>query len=293
MFKKPPPQGGKLTFFIMNYRDIYNKIEQKKSFLCVGLDTDITRIPECLKWDSDPIFSFNKAIIDATQEYAVAYKPNTAFYESLGAIGWLALKNTAEYIKKAYPGIFLIADCKRGDIGNTCKMYAKTFFDQMPFDAVTLAPYMGKDSIAPFLEYKDKWAIILALTSNPSASDYQFIQEKESGEYIFEKTLKFGQQWGDKDHIMFVCGATKASNFQQIRNIAPDNFLLVPGVGAQGGSLDEVSTYGMNSSCGLLVNSSRGIIYASTGTDFAEKAHEKAHELAVQMKALLKKNREK
>lgn len=277
----------------MNYRDIYNKIQQKNSFLCVGLDTDITKIPEFLLKEDDPIFAFNKAIIDATQEFAVSYKPNTAFYESLGAKGWTSLQKTAEYIKKTYPGIFLIADCKRGDIGNTCKMYAKTFFDQMPFDAVTLSPYMGKDSVAPFLEYKDKWAIILALTSNPSATDYQFIQEKETNEYIFEKTLKYGQQWGDKDHIMFVCGATQAYKFQQIRKAAPDNFLLVPGVGAQGGSLEDVATYGMNESCGLLVNSSRGIIYASTSTDFAEKAGEKAKELAEQMKALLKKNKEK
>ena len=277
----------------MNYRDIYNKIQKKNSFLCVGLDTDITKIPEFLLKEDDPIFAFNKAIIDATQEYAVSYKPNTAFYESLGAKGWTSLQKTAEYIKKTYPGIFLIADCKRGDIGNTCKMYAKTFFDQMPFDAVTLSPYMGKDSVAPFLEYKDKWAIILALTSNPSATDYQIIQEKESNEYIFEKTLKFGQRWGNTDQIMFVCGATQAYKFQQIRKIAPDNFLLVPGVGAQGGSLEDVATFGMNDSCGLLVNSSRGIIYASNGTDFAEKAGEKAQELAEQMKALLEKNKEK
>ena len=255
----------------MNYRDIYNKIQKKNSFLCVGLDTDITKIPEFLLKEDDPIFAFNKAIIDATQEFAVSYKPNTAFYESLGAKGWTSLQKTAEYIKKNYPGIFLIADCKRGDIGNT----------------------MGKDSIAPFLEYKDKWAIILALTSNPSATDYQIIQEKESNEYIFEKTLKFGQRWGNTDQIMFVCGATQAYKFQQIRKIAPDNFLLVPGVGAQGGSLEDVATFGMNNSCGLLVNSSRGIIYASNGTDFADKAAKKAQELASQMKVLLEKNKER
>lgn len=273
----------------MTYRDIYNNIEKKKTFLCVGLDTDITKIPESLHKEDDPIFAFNKAIIDATQEYAVAYKPNTAFYESMGAKGWQSLQKTAEYIKQNYPDIFLIADCKRGDIGNTCKMYAKTFFDQMPFDAVTLSPYMGKDSIAPFLEYKGKWAIILALTSNPSATDYQMIQTKDTNELIFEKTLQFGQLWGDKDQIMFVCGATQATKFQQIRKIAPNNFLLVPGVGAQGGSLEDVAKFGMNDSCGLLVNSSRGIIYASNGTDFAEKAGEKAHELAIQMEGLLSK----
>ena len=263
----------------MNKHQLFEQIKKKQSFLCVGLDTDINKIPQDLLAMDDPIFEFNKQIINKTAPYAVAYKPNTAFYESLGAKGWTSLQKTAEYIKKTYPGIFLIADCKRGDIGNTCKMYAKTFFDQMPFDAVTLSPYMGKDSIAPFLEYKDKWAIILALTSNPSATDYQIIQEKETGEYIFEKTLKFGQRWGNTDQIMFVCGATQAYKFQQIRKIAPDNFLLVPGV--------------VNNSCGLLVNSSRGIIYASTSTDFADKAGEKAQELAAQMKALLEKNKER
>lgn len=275
----------------MNYRDIWNKIQKKSSFLCVGLDTDINKIPEFLLKEEDPIFEFNKQIIDATQQYTVAYKPNTAFYESLGAKGWTSLQKTAEYIKKNYPGIFLIADCKRGDIGNTCKMYAKTFFEQMPFDAVTLAPYMGKDSIAPFLEYKDKWAIILALTSNPSAPDFQMIQEKESGEYIFEKTLKYGQLWGDENKIMFVAGATQAYKFQQIRRIAKNNFLLVPGVGAQGGSLEDVAAYGMNESCGLLVNSSRGIIYASQGEDFATKAGEAAKELQLKMKKLLEDNK--
>lgn len=275
----------------MNYRDIWNKIQKKSSFLCVGLDTDINKIPEFLLKEEDPIFEFNKQIIDATQQYTVAYKPNTAFYESLGAKGWTSLQKTAEYIKKNYPGIFLIADCKRGDIGNTCKMYAKTFFEQMPFDAVTLAPYMGKDSIAPFLEYKDKWTIILALTSNPSAPDFQMIQEKESGEYIFEKTLKYGQLWGDENKIMFVAGATQAYKFQQIRRIAKNNFLLVPGVGAQGGSLEDVAAYGMNESCGLLVNSSRGIIYASQGEDFATKAGEAAKELQLKMKKLLEDNK--
>ncbi|MBQ5540274.1 MAG: orotidine-5'-phosphate decarboxylase [Bacteroidales bacterium] len=275
----------------MNYRDIYNKIVKKNSFLCVGLDTDLSKVPEFLLKEDDPVFEFNKRIIDATQQFTVAYKPNTAFYEALGAKGWISLQKTAEYVKKNYPGIFLIADCKRGDIGNTCKMYAKTFFEQMPFDAVTLSPYMGRDSVTPFLEYPDKWAIILALTSNPSASDFQIIQEKETDEYLFEKTLKYGQLWGDENRIMFVAGATQAYKFQQIRKIAKDNFLLVPGVGAQGGSLEDVATFGMNESCGLLVNSSRGIIYASNGEDFAEKAGEKAAEMQEKMKALLEENK--
>jgi orotidine-5'-phosphate decarboxylase len=275
----------------MNYRDIYNKIVKKNSFLCVGLDTDLEKIPQFLLKEEDPVFEFNKRIIDATQQFTVAYKPNTAFYEALGAKGWISLQKTAEYIKKNYPGIFLIADCKRGDIGNTCKMYAKTFFEQMPFDAVTLSPYMGRDSVTPFLEFSDKWVIILALTSNPSASDFQIIQEKETDEYLFEKTLKYGQLWGDENRVMFVAGATQAYKFQQIRKIAKDNFLLVPGVGAQGGSLEDVATFGMNETCGLLVNSSRGIIYASSGEDFAEKAAEKAAEMQEKMKTLLEENK--
>ena len=275
----------------MNYRDIYNKIVKKNSFLCVGLYTDIEKIPECLLNEEDPVFEFNKRIVDATQQFAVAYKPNTAFYEALGAKGWTSLQKTAEYIKKNYPGIFLIADCKRGDIGNTCKMYAKTFFEQMPFDAVTLSPYMGRDSISPFLEYEGKWAIILASTSNPSASDFQIIQEKETDEFLFEKTLKFGQLWGDENRIMYVAGATQAYKFQQIRKIAKNNFLLVPGVGAQGGSLEDVATFGMNETCGLLVNSSRGIIYASNGSDFAEKAGEQAEAISIKMKKLLEDNK--
>ncbi len=275
----------------MNYRDIYNKIQKKKSFLCVGLDTDITKIPDCLLREKEPIFEFNKRIIDATQQFTVAYKPNTAFYESMGVEGWRALQKTAEYIKKEYPGIFLIADCKRGDIGNTSKMYARTFFEQMPFDAVTVSPYMGRDSVTPYLEYEGKWVIILALTSNPSASDFQVIQEKESNEYIFEKTLKYGQLWGSQDQIMFVCGATQAYKFQQVRKIAKNNFLLVPGVGAQGGSLEDVAFYGMNESCGLLVNSSRQIIYASNGEDFAEKAAEQCEQLQITMKKMLEDNK--
>ncbi len=271
----------------MNYNEIATQIQQKKSFLCVGLDTDINKIPQHLLSEEDPIFAFNKAIIDATAPFTVAYKPNTAFYESLGIKGWMALEKTAKYIKEKYPEIFLIADCKRGDIGNTCKMYAKAFFQEMPFDAVTLAPYMGKDSVAPFLEYEGKWSIILALTSNPSAADYQYVKDAETNELIYEKTLKYGQQWGSEQNIMYVCGATKADKFEGIRKIAPKNFLLVPGVGAQGGSLEEVAKYGMNENCGLLVNSSRGIIYASNGEDFAKVAGEKAKELQLQMATLL------
>jgi len=272
----------------MNYNEIYEQIQKKKSFLCVGLDTDIAKIPEFLLKEEDPIWAFNKAIIDATAPYTVAYKPNTAFYESMGVKGWMSLEKTAKYIKEKYPEIFLIADCKRGDIGNTCKMYAKCFFEEMPFDAVTLAPYMGKDSVAPFLEYKGKWSIILALTSNPSAADYQYIKDGATDELIYEKTLKYGQQWGNEENVMFVCGATKADKFTGIREIAPKNFLLVPGVGAQGGSLEDVAKYGMNDHCGLLVNSSRGIIYASKEANFAEVAGQKAKELQQQMEALLK-----
>lgn len=275
----------------MTYRDIYNKIQKKNSFLCVGLDTDVNKIPEFLLKEKDPVFEFNKQIIDATQQYAVAYKPNTAFYEALGPDGWRSLKKTAEYIKENYPGIFLIADCKRGDIGNTCKMYARTFFDVMPFDAVTLSPYMGRDSVQPFLEYPGKWAIILALTSNPSASDFQVIQEKETNEYLFEKTLKFGQLWGTNDQVMFVAGATQAYKFQQIRKLAKDYFLLVPGIGAQGGKLEDVSFYGMNDSCGLLVNSSRQIIYAGSGEDFAAKAAEQSEIIQLSMKKMFDDNK--
>lgn len=276
----------------MNYKELVSNINKKKSFLCVGLDSDINKLPKHLLSLEDPIFEFNKQIIDATAQYAVSYKPNTAFYESLGSKGWATLEKTAKYIKDNYPDIFLIADCKRGDIGNTCKMYAKCFFEQMNFDAVTLSPYMGYDSISPFLEYKDKWVIILALTSNKSAIDLQFIQEKESNEYLFEKTLKYGQSWGTLDQVMFVCGATQAYKLQQIRGIAPKSFLLVPGVGAQGGSLEDVAHYGMSPDCGLLVNSSRGIIYASDGEDFAQKAGEQAQILQKQMEALLKENKE-
>lgn len=271
----------------MKYSEIFDQIKKKQSYLCIGLDTDIDKIPEFLKKEDDPIFEFNKIIIDATHDLAVSYKPNTAFYECLGTSGWKSLEKTAQYIKKHYPELFLIADAKRGDIGNTSKMYAKAFFENMNFDAITVSPYMGSDAVIPYLEYHDKWVIILGITSNKSAVDLQVIQEKETNEYIFEKVLKYGQKWGTLDQIMFVAGATQAYKFQQIRKIVPDNFLLVPGVGAQGGDLNELTHYGINKACGLLVNSSRGIIYAGSDKDFDKKARESAKQLQQQMSSLL------
>ncbi len=271
----------------MTYNDIFQQIIKKMSFLCIGLDTAIDKIPVHLKNTEDPVFEFNKQIVDATHQFAVAYKPNTAFYESCGSKGWASLEKTSKYIKENYPELFLIADAKRGDIGNTSQMYAKAFFETMPFDAITLSPYMGRDSILPFLRYEGKWVIILALTSNASSVDFQVIQEKESKEYIFEKTLKYGQLWGTNDQIMFVAGATQAYKFQLIRKIAPEYFLLVPGIGAQGGDLNEVAEYGMNEHCGLLVNASRSVLYASEGTDFAQKAAEEAEKLQLEMKTIL------
>lgn len=272
----------------MNSTKLFKNINKKRTFLCIGLDTDIQRIPKYLQTYSDPVFEFNKQIVDATQEFAVSYKPNTAFYESNGIKGWQSLQKTAEYIKQTYPDIFLIADAKRGDIGNTSKMYAKAFFEDMPFDAVTLSPYMGCDTIAPFLEYKDKWAIILAVTSNDSASDFQFSMDSDSNQELYEKILSVSKSWGTPDNLMYVVGATKASLLKDVRLIVPNHFLLVPGIGAQGGSLSETAGMGMNRSCGLIVNSSRGIIYASQGKDFAEKAAEKATEIQKQMAELLR-----
>ncbi len=269
----------------MTRQELFDQIQQKKSYLCVGLDSDISKIPKHLLELEDPIFEFNKQIIDATKDLCVAYKPNIAFYESLGAKGWESLEKTLAYIPKE---IFTIADAKRGDIGNTSRMYAKAFFERMSFDSITIAPYMGKDSVKPFLEFKGKWAILLALTSNEGSQDFQ--QKKlSSEEFLYEKVLHKSQKWGTPDNLMFVVGATKASDFALIRELAPKNFLLVPGVGAQGGNLKEVSKYGMNSECGLLVNSSRGIIYASDGEDFAEKAREKAQELQREMEVYLEK----
>jgi len=273
----------------MNRQQLFQIIQKKKSFLCIGLDTDINKIPKHLLTSDDPIFEFNKQIVDATHHFAVAYKPNLAFYESLGSKGWDSLEKTVEYIRSVTNDIFIIADAKRGDIGNTSAMYAKTFFSTYNFDGVTLAPYMGYDTVSPFLDYKDKWSIILALTSNKSASDFQYINDA-NGKPLFENVLKTAQAWGTNDQIMFVVGATKAEALQGIRKIAPDNFLLVPGVGAQGGSLKEVAEHGMNDHCGLLVNSSRGIIYASINEDFATLAGKKAEELQQEMENYLRKS---
>ncbi|EGC19913.1 orotidine-5'-phosphate decarboxylase [Prevotella multiformis] len=266
----------------MNRQQLIHQIFTKKTFLCVGLDTDISKIPEHLKNETDPIFAFNKAIIDATAPYCVAYKPNLAFYESYGLKGMMAFEKTIQYLKNHYPTHFIIADAKRGDIGNTSKMYARTFFEEYDLDSVTVAPYMGEDSVNPFLEYNGKWVILLALTSNKGSHDFQLTEDK-SGERLFEKVLKNSQEWGTPENLMYVVGATQGRMFEDIRRIAPEHFLLVPGVGAQGGSLQEVCKYGMTKDCGLLVNSSRGIIYAGKGTDFAEAAARKAREMQEEM----------
>ncbi|MEI7557719.1 MAG: orotidine-5'-phosphate decarboxylase [bacterium] len=261
----------------MNYEQLFEQIRKKKSFLCIGLDTDKMKIPQHL-WDNgDEIFTFNKEIVDATHHLCIAYKPNLAFYESQGLQGWQALDKTARYIKENYPDIFLIADAKRGDIGNTSKMYAQAFFTNMPFDAITVAPYMGEDSVAPFLEYPDKWAILLALTSNKGSQDFQF-RKNPNGYPMFWDVLSISETWGTCNTMMYVVGATKADQLTTIRRFVPNHFLLVPGVGAQGGSLQEVATYGMNHHCGLIVNSSREIIYAGKDEHFAEAAANIAHE---------------
>lgn len=271
----------------MTSQHIFEQIKLKKSFLCVGLDTDINKIPRFLLDTTDPIFNFNKQIIDATHDLTVAYKPNLAFYESLGVNGWISLDKTVKYIKYTYPDIFIIADAKRGDIGNTSTMYAKAFFDAMEFDAVTVAPYMGEDSVKPFLTYLDKWVILLALTSNKGAYDFQF-ETSQDGEKLYEKVLKTSKEWGNEENMMYVVGATKAEMLKEIRQIIPNHFLLVPGVGAQGGSLEEVAKNGMNEQCGLLVNSSRQIIYASSEADFTLTAREAALEVQKEMAKLLK-----
>ncbi len=276
----------------MNREELFENIKRKKSFLCVGLDTDVEKIPEFLfdmeGDDYDPIFEFNKNIIDATADLCVAYKPNLAFYEALGLAGWSALERTVDYIREKYPDQFIIADAKRGDIGNTSAMYAKTFFDVLNVDAVTVAPYMGEDSVTPFLKHEGKWVVLLALTSNKGAFDFQFTESKEDGDKLYEKVLKTSQKWANEDAMMYVVGATKAEMLGDIRKIIPNHFLLVPGIGAQGGSLEEVVKHGMNSQCGLLVNSSRGIIYASNGEDYAEKAREAAKTVQLQMAEYLK-----
>jgi len=270
----------------MNYLQLFDNIVRKRSFLCIGLDSEIEKIPASLKKLKDPVLEFNKRIIDATHEYAVAYKPNVAFYESSGAEGWLTLEATVKYIRKKYPDIFIIADAKRGDIGNTSKMYARAFLENMPFDAVTVAPYMGEDSVTPFLTYKDKWVVLLALTSNKGADDFQY--HDEDGLKLYQRVLTVSQKWGSLDNLMYVVGATRAEMLKDIRKIVPDHFLLVPGVGAQGGSLKEVTQYGMTNKCGLLVNSSRGIIFADNTENFAKVAGEKAKEMQTEMECYLK-----
>lgn len=271
----------------MTKQELVDQIRRKKSFLCIGLDSDITKIPKHLLSEEDPVFSFNKQIIDATHDLAVAYKPNTAFYESRGIEGWRSLEKTIHYLNSLETKVFTIADAKRGDIGNTSTQYAKAFFEQLNFDSVTVAPYMGRDSVSPFLEFEGKWAIVLALTSNEGAFDFQFMQNAENKAKLFEQVLETSKLWGSEENMMYVVGATKAEMLQQVRKHIPNHFLLVPGVGAQGGSLEEVVKYGMNKDIGLLVNSSRGIIFASNGKDFAEKAREEALKLQKQMAKLM------
>lgn len=272
----------------MNRKELINQIFSKKSFLCVGLDTDIKKIPQHLLSEPDSIFSFNKEIIDATARYCVAYKPNLAFYESMGVKGLVSFEKTINYLNGVCPNHFIIADAKRGDIGNTSAMYARTFFEEYNLDSLTVAPYMGEDSVKPFLEYDGKWVILLALTSNKGSHDFQLTADKD-GERLFEKVLRVSQKWGNEENMMYVVGATQGKMFEDIRRIVPNHFLLVPGVGAQGGSLQEVCKYGITKDCGLLVNSSRGIIYASKGEDFADVAAKKAQELQEQMAEELEK----
>lgn len=270
----------------MTAKQIFEQIKKKRSFLCIGLDTDLKKIPSFLLENEDPVFEFNRLIIEATHDITIAYKPNVAFYESQAYKGWISLEKTADYIKSNYPEIFLIADAKRGDIGNTSDLYARSFFEKMNFDAVTVAPYMGHDSVDPFLKYKDKWVILLALTSNTGAGDFQFITD-ENNEELYKKVLKKASRWGDLNKIMFVVGATKAPMLEEIREITPDHFLLIPGIGAQGGSLNDVVKYGKNKQCGLIVNSSRSIIYADSSENFASAARKEALILQKQMSAYL------
>jgi orotidine-5'-phosphate decarboxylase len=269
----------------MTTQQLVNQIKAKKSFLCIGLDVDLAKIPEYLLKKQDPIFEFNKAIIDATHDLCVSYKPNTAFYEAYGIEGWKSLQKTINYINHNYSEIFTIADAKRGDIGNTSTMYAKAFFEDLNFDSVTVAPYMGKDSVEPFLAFEDKHTIMLALTSNEGAFDFQTLET--NGKQLYKTVLETSKNWKNSQNLMYVVGATKAEYFTEIRKIVPNSFLLVPGVGAQGGSLAEVCKYGMNENVGLLINSSRGIIYASNGIDFAEKAREEALKLQQEMEGIL------
>lgn len=267
----------------MTKQQLIDEIKRKKSFLCVGLDTDLSKIPTHLLETEDPIFEFNKAIIDATKDVAVAYKPNIAFFERYGVKGWQSLEKTLNYIPSE---CFTIADAKRGDIGNTSSYYAETFFNTFPFDSVTVAPYMGSDSVKPYLQFKNKWVILLALTSNEGSKDFQLFENKE-GKKLFEQVLETSATWGSDENMMYVVGATQAEKIQEVRKLVPNHFFLVPGVGAQGGNLEDVVKYGFNKDCGLLVNSSRGIIYASNGVDFADKAKEEATKIQQQMAALL------
>ncbi len=276
------------TTIILTSQQLTAQIRTKKSFLCIGLDVDLTKIPQHLLAFEDPIFEFNKAIIDATHDLCVSYKPNIAFYEAYGLKGWEALQKTINYINENYPEIFTIADAKRGDIGNTSTMYAKAFFEDLNFDSVTAAPYMGKDSIEPFLAFENKHTILLALTSNEGAFDFQ--TKMVDGKEVYKMVLETSKSWKNAQNLMYVVGATKAEYFAEIRKIVPHNFLLVPGVGAQGGSLKEVCKFGLNENVGLLINSSRGIIYASNGINFAEKAREEALKLQVEMEEILIKN---
>jgi orotidine-5'-phosphate decarboxylase len=268
----------------MNASELFQQITRKTSYLCVGLDTDLDKMPKHLLKEKDPVFEFNKQIIDATHEYCVAYKPNIAFYEALGSRGWESLEKTLEYIPK---DIFTIADAKRGDIGNTSGFYARAFFKQMNFDSITVAPYMGEDSVKPFLQFENKWVILLAHTSNPGSADFQLLESAVTGKKLYEEVLLKAQTWGTPDQLMFVVGATHPEKFESIRALAPDHFFLVPGIGAQGGDLDQVSRYGMNKKCGLLVNSARAIIYASSEKDFAKVAGIESKKVQEEMEAHL------
>ena len=268
----------------MNRQELFHQIQKKKSFLCIGLDSDIHKIPKHLLKLPDPVLAFNKQIIEATHDLCVGYKPNIAFYESEGAKGWQCLEKTLDLIPQ---NIFKIADAKRGDIGNTSAMYAKTFFERMSFDAITVSPYMGHDSVIPYLKHKDKWAILLALTSNPGAMDFQFLRTNHQNKMLYEKVLIRSKSWGNTDNMMYVVGATRAEMLSEVRKIVPDHFLLIPGVGEQGGSLEDVARFGLNDVCGLLVNASRSIIYAGKGVDFAEKARAEAMKLQGEMEMIL------
>ncbi len=273
----------------MDHSGLFRNIREKRSFLCVGLDSEIEKIPSFLQKSKDPVFEFNRRIIDATHSYTVAYKPNVAFYECNGPKGWKSLESTLNHIRKNYPDILVIADAKRGDIGNTSKMYAKEFFERMDFDAVTVSPYVGEDSVTPFLTYKGKWVILLVLTSNKGADDFQY--HNEDGIRLFERVLTVSRKWGNLDNLMYVVGATRAEMLKDIRKIVPDHFLLVPGVGAQGGSLQEVAKYGLNNKCGLIVNSSRGIIFADNTENFDKIAGEKAREIQQEMELYLSRHK--